>query len=57
MDYLLTDTSVDSEHQRHVYSKIYGKIIYPVALNPLNVRRREAYYGFGYRHNRYNMIR
>lgn len=36
MDYLLSDTCIDSEHQRHVYSNIYGKIIYPVAINPLN---------------------
>ena len=55
IDYLLADTGIDSEHQSHHPSSIYLKIIYPVALNPLNTKRREAYYKFGYRHNRYHM--
>ena len=28
MDYLLVNTNMDGEHQKPVYSSIYGKIIY-----------------------------
>lgn len=44
MDYLLSDTCMDSEHQRHVYSNIYGKIIYPVALSPLHLKDNYKHY-------------
>ena len=49
-DYILSNTDIDSEHQRYVYSNIYGKIIYPVAINPLE------YYIFNNR-SKYNIIR
>lgn len=40
MDFLLRfDVNERSEHQRHDYSTIYGKIIYPVAFNPLNDKK------------------
>lgn len=35
MDFLLRK-DCESEHTRDIYSTIYGKIIYPVAENPLN---------------------
>jgi len=57
MDYLLRfDVNERSEHQRHDYSTIYGKIIYPVAFNPLDDKKR-AHYKFNCHNNRYEMIR
>ena len=46
----------DGEHIRREYSPIYGKIIYPVAFNPLDSSQRKSYYKFG-KNNRYEMIR
>ena len=32
-DYILSTTAIDSEHQRYVYSNIYGKIIRVLSLS------------------------
>lgn len=57
MDYLLRfDVDEYSEHQRHNYNTIYGKIIYPVALNTIDEDNSKAYYYFN-QGNRYEMVR
>ena len=62
MDYLLSDVSY--EHQKHNYSTIYGKIIYPVALNPLHLKNDYKHYNkpknynnIFDNHSRYTIIR
>ena len=58
MDYLLRfGVNERSEHQSHNYSSIYGKIIYPVAFNPLCNDGRNAYYKFNYDKNKYYFVR
>ena len=56
MDYLLRFDMEYSEHQRYDYNAIYGKIIYPVALNALDEDNSKAYYYFN-QGNRYEMVR
>ena len=46
----------DGEHQKYVYSTIYGKIMYPVALHPFD-RLCRNYYKFNDKENRYKMVR
>lgn len=47
---LLTVEDVDrilrSEHQKHFYSKIYGKQIYPVVIGKLDFRVGRKYCGY-----------
>ena len=64
MDYLLVNTNMDGEHQKPVYSSIYGKIIYPVALNPLHLKddykhynKPKNYDNIFDNHSRYTIIR
>ncbi len=56
VDLLIHNIECDFYHKRNNYSSIYGKIIYPVALNPLKSKRMNACYNFN-RDNRYEMIR
>jgi len=58
MDYLLSDVSY--EHQKHNYSTIYGKIIYPVAINPLeyyHCHKSKDYNKIFNNKSKYNIIR
>ena len=59
-DYILSTTAIDSEHQRYVYSNIYGKIIYPVAINPLeyhHCHKSKDYNKIFNNRSKYNIIR
>ena len=59
-DYILSNTDIDSEHQRYVYSNIYGKIIYPVAINPLeyyHCHKSKEYNKIFNNRSKYNIIR
>ena len=56
MDFMIMEMECDCCHKKNDYSSIYGKIIYPVAFNPLDSKRRNAYYSFR-QENRYEMIR
>ena len=56
MDLMIMEMECDCCHKKNDYSSIYGKIIYPVAFNPLDSKRRNAYYSFR-QENRYEMIR
>lgn len=47
----------DGEHMNRGYSTIYGKVLYPVAINPLDSYCRRSYYKFNFRKNRYYMTR
>lgn len=47
--------SNNGKHQGLVDNTIYGKIIYPVAINPLDEERR-SYYMFS-QGNKYEMVR
>ena len=57
IDLLIMEIERDSFHKKNVYSSIYGKIIYPVAFNLLESKRRNAYYSFRREKYRYEMIR
>jgi len=58
MDYLIVQGEVDlrPEHKRNEYNSIYGKIIYPVAFNPLDEGGKSVYV-FDNRKCYYEMIR
>ena len=47
----------DGEHMNQGYSTIYGKVLYPVAINPFDFNRRRSYYEFNFGKNRYYMTR
>lgn len=56
VDLIINSIECDFNHKRNDYSSIYGKIIYPVASNPLKIKRMNANYNFRQK-NRYWMIR
>ena len=62
MDYILSD--INWEHKKPEDSTIYGKIIYPVALNPLHLKddykhytKPKNYDNIFDNHSRYTIIR
>lgn len=58
IDYLIAQEEVSfrPEHKRNGYNSIYGKIIYPVAFNPLDERGNSVYV-FDNKKCYYEMIR
>ncbi|MBO5180144.1 MAG: hypothetical protein J6B87_07370 [Clostridia bacterium] len=59
VDYLIVQAEAEwrGEHKRNGYNSIYGKIIYPVAINPLDFGEYRTKYDFNKRKGYYEMIR
>lgn len=59
VDYLIVQTEAEwrGEHKRNGYNSIYGKVIYPVAISPLNLGEYRSKYYFDKRKGYYEMIR
>ena len=43
MDLALYEADANLEHQKRIYNNIYGKIMYPVAFNPLDCSKKQRW--------------